>query len=263
MAKERKYRNINLRRRAQKPTTAAERVVWLLAHVWADNRTAMARDCACSHTVLIKIANGDRQPGRDLLERIAQHPKINPAWLFSGEGEPLVAEKQESTDGWPLKISTTPLPGPLEDHVGLLTAKSLAVSGAVYSPSRYVYQVAPNEPLVQDRDVAVLAGDLLIIESDPTVWQRNLFALDDKVCAVRFGVGEDESVMLAVVDAHPTKQNRSVKLSTRPLDASRRAKPKTPVARVKANRPRPVGHQSQSLNKEDVTGMVIQLIREM
>ena len=250
MAKERKYRNINLRRRAQKPTTPAERIVWLLAHVWADNRTAMARDCACSHTVLIKIANGDRQPGRDLLERIAQHPKVSPAWIFSGEGEPLVAEKQESTaDGRPLKISTTLLPGPLEDHKDLLTAKSLAVSGAIHSPSRYAYQVAPNEPLVLDCDVAVLAGDLLIIESDPTVWQRNVLSLDDKICAIRIGEEGSASVVLDIVDVRHSKQKQRVTMSVRqPTSKDRR---------------RAGSRESHKLQLENVVGMAIVLVREL
>src|SRR5690606_10291031 len=108
-----------------------------LNNVWQGNRSAMAQAVEVSHSVLVKIAAGQQGPGRRLLQAIAGHPKVNPAWLFTGEGEPLVAPKSDVTEGWPLPVAYEPLPGPVEKHKDKLSDDTFLVAGRFYRPSRY------------------------------------------------------------------------------------------------------------------------------
>ena len=86
--------------------------------------------------MLSKIATGEQSPGRRLLEAIASHPKVNPAWLLSGEGTPLLAEKPNvPTEGWPVKIASKLLPGPLDQHRRLLLDDTFPVAGIFINPA--------------------------------------------------------------------------------------------------------------------------------
>lgn len=197
------------RKRPQLAPTA-ERVTWLLDHVWNGNRSAMARDVSCSPSVITKIAAGSQSPGRRLLTAISAHPKINPSWLFSGAGEPLLAEAPEvPAAGWPVPITRYALPGEPAAYQDLLTGESFPTSGAFYRPSRYWLEIHANEPLLRLPHLKLKTRDLLLIESDARWWEEMRF-VHARICVVE---AEDGQVRLAYVhydEANPDDPGESL-----------------------------------------------------
>ena len=78
------------RSRKQPDTTLAKRFLYYLDTVFRGNQSMMAQQLGCSQAVISKIKTGRQPPGQRLLSALARHPKINPAWLLTGEGQPLL-----------------------------------------------------------------------------------------------------------------------------------------------------------------------------
>ncbi len=179
--------------KSNRPAASAlgERITWLLDHVWDGNRSAMSRDVGCSPSVITKVAAGSQSAGRRLLTAIANHPKINPTWLLSGIGEPLLADSPEvPAAGWPLEITRQPLLGAPADCPGLLSGESFPTAGAFYRESRYWIEVQPRDPLLRLRHLRIAAKDLLLIETDKSYWSQ-IHLVQDRICVVeQQGVAE-------------------------------------------------------------------------
>ena len=190
-------------------STPAERVVWLLESVWGGNRSAMARDVGCSHSVLSKIAAGYQSPGRRLLTDIAAHPKVNPAWLLGGEGEPMLALRPDApADGWPVPISKHLLPSSPDKDRSLLSGEHFPTAGAFYRSTRYWYDVQKNEPIVRDTASKIDAGDLLLMETDPN-WRRSCARVEDKTCVLWLNEDHDARLGLGRVIYDPGSAEES------------------------------------------------------
>src|SRR5436190_21351486 len=100
-------------------STPAGRIAWLLTHLFGGNMRRMAEAVGVTHSVLSKVVGGQQGPGRRLLESIASHPKVNPDWLFSGEGEPLLAASHPGTgEIWEAPISHILLSKPPTEQAG-------------------------------------------------------------------------------------------------------------------------------------------------
>lgn len=172
-------------------TPVAQRITWLLDHVWDGNRSAMSRDVGCSPSVITKIAAGRQSAGRRLLTAISAHPKVNPSWLLSGVGEPLLADSPEApAAGWPLAISRQPLLGAPADSPGLLSGESLPTAGAFFRETRYWMEVQPRDPLLRIRRLKIASKDLLLIETDASYWSQ-MHLVQERICVVEMrGVAE-------------------------------------------------------------------------
>ena len=145
---------------------AGGRVSWLLRNVWDGNRAAMARDVGVSHTAINRVVSGERTPGRVLLTAISGHPKVNPGWLLTGEGEPLLAEREESpVGGWALPIAKRPLPGPPQENMTLLSGESFPVARPYYVRSRYWLEIQESDIVAQDLRQKTSPGDLLLVDT--------------------------------------------------------------------------------------------------
>ncbi|MCA9123712.1 MAG: hypothetical protein H6822_08650 [Planctomycetaceae bacterium] len=144
----------------------------------------MSRDVGCSPSVITKIAAGRQSAGRRLLTAISAHPKVNPSWLLSGVGEPLLADSPEApAAGWPLSISRQPLPGAPANSPGLLSGESLPTAGAFFRETRYWIEVQPRDPLLRIRHLKVAPKDLLLIETDASYWGR-MDLVQQRICVV-------------------------------------------------------------------------------
>ena len=53
-------------------SSAGGRTRWLLEKLWDGNRSAMAKSIGLSHTVINKVALGDREPGKAFLTALSK-----------------------------------------------------------------------------------------------------------------------------------------------------------------------------------------------
>lgn len=166
--------------------SSADRLLFVLKTLYAGNQSRLAADLGCSQAVISKIAAGKQQPGARLLQALAAHPKVNPAWVLTGEGEPLLAEAQRGElQGWPVPVATCLLPGPPAAHRDLLTARVEYVPGVIYRETIYAVEAAACQPAGADPAERMLPSDLVIIDADPNRWATNSQMLHNKLCAVR------------------------------------------------------------------------------
>src|SRR5438876_545394 len=93
--------------------TAGGRMRWLLHNVWEGNCSAMAKAVGISPSMVNRIDHAGREPGRRVMEAVAAYPKLNRAWVLTGEGEPVRSVAVAVVD--------RPLPGPPRKHSSLLT----------------------------------------------------------------------------------------------------------------------------------------------
>ena len=164
---------------------AAERVAGLLRSIWAGNRAAMARDVGVSHTAINRVVNGQRPPGRSLLTAISGHPKVNPGWLLTGEGEPLLAERKDTgAGGGNVPVAKRPLPGPPGEHADLLSGDSFPVAHPFYRATQYWLEIQPKDPVVRDASQRIMPNDLLLLDTD-TAMLNDLAVGDTRLCVVR------------------------------------------------------------------------------
>ncbi len=164
---------------------AGQRVAWLLKNLWAGNQAAMSQEVGCSRTAIYKIVTGKQPPGRRLLAAIASHPKVSPAWLLAGEGDPLLAERKDTTaGGMILPIAKRPLPGAPSEHADMLSGESFPVAQPFYRVSRYWLEIQRTDPIAKHGGQSVAPGDLLLMETDPLAW-NHLAAIDQQLAIVR------------------------------------------------------------------------------
>src|SRR4051794_2903827 len=100
-------------------TTLAGRIAWLLIHLFGGNMRRMAEAVGVTPSVLSKVVGGQQGPGRRLIEAICSLPKLNPSWLISGEGEPLLAARHPGPGQvWEAPIARVLLSGSPAEHEG-------------------------------------------------------------------------------------------------------------------------------------------------
>lgn len=151
-------------------STISGRFVWVLDHVYQGNRVAMAEALGCSHTAVNNVANGLREPGRRLLQAIieanAKGTAVNPAWLFSEEGEPLLTKRTEPIGEWQVPIARVLLPGAPSKHRHLLSRELWPVAASAYRDTRYWYEVADTDAVLRRRrSERIAARDLMLFDA--------------------------------------------------------------------------------------------------
>ncbi|MBT6156426.1 MAG: helix-turn-helix transcriptional regulator [Planctomycetaceae bacterium] len=167
-----------------KLTPAGQRVVHLLDELWNGNQSAMARDLGLSTTAVHKVLHGQQEPGRRFLTALAKQPRVNPAWVFTGEGEPLLGFPTLSSEGGtPLPVLDRLLPGSPEGYASQIVGREHWVASALWRPSRYLLRVSSDFPVMGDPEAKVAVGDLLLIETEP-FWRDEPAALHNKLVSV-------------------------------------------------------------------------------
>src|SRR4051794_24232289 len=173
--------------------SAGGRVRWLLHSVWGGNCSAMAQAIGVSPTVINKIDNAGREPGRLVLENIAHHAKVNPAWLLSGAGEPIGGNCE-------VPIAKRALPGLPQQHPELLTRKIVNMS-IFSSPSMYWLILKEGEPITRLASRGFRSGDMLLVEADPQEFPAEEKLLDH-LCVVKDSQFREDRYVLGSVGYH-------------------------------------------------------------
>jgi hypothetical protein len=167
-------------------STSRGRITFLLDARWRGQQREMARAVGVAQPSLSRVVNGVQEPGRRLLAKIAAHPEVSDTWLYTGRGSPFVAPGQLQLSAGPsLPVSSTILPSLPDACLHMLTGDLYPVSAFHFRVSRYWLRVAEGDPITRDDAWRVLAGDLLLVESDNTYWLDDLNALVDMPCARR------------------------------------------------------------------------------
>lgn len=168
-----------------KLSTPSDRVRFVLTTVFGDNQSAMSRAVGIAQPVISKVILGRQAPGKRFLQAVADLPKINPAWVFHGEGQPLLATQDiEEKHGWPVPVADGLLPGPPVDHQEMLTTRVEYVPRAIYRDTVYAVEARHCRPVVDDPAERMRAADLVFVDADAGRWQSNLQVLHDRLCAV-------------------------------------------------------------------------------
>jgi len=250
-------------------STTRERLVWLLNNVWRGSRSAMASDLGFSHAAIVKIVQGEREPGRGMLASLAAHPKVNPKWLMHGEGEPLLdKQSQLSAAIWSRPISRdllSAVPGETEK----LAASDVFRLGA--EESTYFYATAGNEPVALDEREKILPDDLFLMAPVPQEAHEDPRLLDGRICAVRRSTGTGSTLLLARIRCHLEQQGTSWRLTVLLPDVI----PPRPVGRERVIQldssgdatGRPIAQkaakmaESSTISPEDIMAVAVFLVR--
>ena len=164
-------------------STIGERVEWLLKVIWDGNRSEMARKVGCSQSVISKVVAGTQGVGGKLLADIAAHPKVNPRWLISGIGEPLLASGEAAAGGLVLPIARQPLSGEPDEHRDELSEQTFPVPAAYYRRTRYWLAIERGAPVLNDPAEHIDVGDMLLIEA-AREWCKHMPNVDRRLCVV-------------------------------------------------------------------------------
>jgi hypothetical protein len=154
------------------PTTETGRFLFLLNKIWAGSRTRMARDIGVTQSAISNVATGRQRPGRKILALLAAHPLVDPGWLLTGQGNPLMSDAPVGEASLP--IAAQPFNGLPMDHPDALEASSYPVPKWLFRDSRYWSRVDAQSPFAEDGKLRIAVGDMLLWEPDPKNWPDDI-----------------------------------------------------------------------------------------
>lgn len=158
--------------------------------IWRGSQSDMTRDLGVPQPTISLVIRGVREPGRELLVALCQHPLIDPAWLMTGTGVQL-PQHRPSGHGWEIVLPCTDrlLPGPPTENAHLLSGEQYPATRSDARPSRYWHRVPERSAFLACADRTVTPGDRLLLECDARYWRGKLDALVGRPCvAIESGV---------------------------------------------------------------------------
>lgn len=168
-------------RRKPNLSAASQRIADLIESVAGGSQRQFAAQVGCSQPVLSRIVNGQQQPGRDLIERIAQLEGVDRESLLESLGEKTSAVVVEE---FLIPVAQCLLRSSPAKQPDQLTAGTLAVSYTVYRPTLYAVPARMCEPAFTDPSEKLRPDDLVVIESATDRFRGNLQMLNGKLCVV-------------------------------------------------------------------------------
>lgn len=200
--------------RGKRLSPAADRVLLLMDILADGNQRGFSSLVGCSQAVISKIANGQQEPGPRLLRLISDLPKVNPAWVKSGRGSPLIEAAIDYERGWPVPVADALLPGTPLDHSDMLSSRVEHVSGSLYRNTAYAVEGTLCRPAVHNPAEKMFGSDLIVVDANPNKWRKNLQVLHGNLCVVCVGVGNGHSVTMIRVFVKPSSDGVSARLVT-------------------------------------------------
>lgn len=162
----------------------ANRVRRVVEGLFAGNCTSMATEIGCSPSMLTRIVKGERKPGRALLQKIGELPRVNAAWILAGVGESFVGSTTGKTDtGDVLPIARILFEGNPSDNEPCLSGNTCPITPAKYRPTRYWLPVERNETS-QLHELRLFRGDMLLMEPASSC-RSSVTHVQNRICIYR------------------------------------------------------------------------------
>jgi transcriptional regulator with XRE-family HTH domain len=176
------------------------RIVSLANLLWHGNRSRMGRDLGVDQSALSKVLAGKQQPSATLLERCANWPAVNPAWLMCGRGEPLLDGSPAPGAGLYRPLLEELPPCRLSELPALRAGVSYPIAGAHYTETSYWFRVPANHPITFGNEVT--RGDLLLMETDPQ-WTSSIERVRGNIVVFGDPEGSDDTrrTLIGLIDA--------------------------------------------------------------
>lgn len=261
-----------MKKKALKLPSENERVCYLLDFLFEGNQSKMADALGIPQPVISRVATGKLRPGKKLITALTGHPKVNPAWLATGKGDPLLANETSTSEGWPVPVASCLLPGGPSDCKKMLTPLVQYVPGVMYRDS--LYAVKADHCMPQDmEDFHILPDDLLLIETDSDAWNKNINSLNRRLVVVLFDVSDLPEALLTEVKV--TNQDGERILLALSVDQNRERRVQQDQAKESLDdfgrglRPIDLGGETPIRNENkgveiapsQIAGIVVQLLR--
>lgn len=260
-------------KKASKLPPESERVRYFLDFLFAGNQSKMADALGIPQPVISRVVTGKLRPGKQLLAALIAHPKVNPAWLAAGKGDPLLATETATAEGWPVPVASCLLPGLPSACQKMLTPLVQFVPGVMFRDSLYAIRARHAVPQDIAEALHILPEDHLLIESDRSVWDENLSVLNDRLVVIRVAGDDAQEVVLreAQVSGEAGEQSLTV-LSAEQMRERPVLRAKADKARQEYGRePREITFRDKSSARDvakqsvvtasQIAGLVVQLIR--
>lgn len=232
------------------------------------NQREFARLVGCAQPVVSRIVNGQQQPSRALLERIAK--------LEGVDRDDLMA-KLESTNSEDALVCETQIPvahcllaGSPGSHSRHFTSSTVAVPLTVFRPSLYAVKAKSCEPAFGDPAERFRSDDLIVIESSVDALRKNLQGLNGKLCVVVVPGSDGDTITLRRVWLSFENQKNHWCLKTCPdsqlhkwLDEKIGGKHLRRIELESPESPPASRYIAQPVAVSDIVGVAIQLVRTL
>ncbi|HCS50415.1 helix-turn-helix transcriptional regulator [Rubinisphaera sp.] len=150
----------------------------------------MAEALDQSQSSITRVMTRQQAPSGRLIENIAKTPGVNLEWLMRGIGE--ADSAWESID---IPVCTALQPK-VPEKLSIAANSSYALTSRHYRPTRYWLRVTGDQPITRSPEEGVIAGDLLLMETDRTAFPEPS-KLTQQLCGVNIG----NSLKLAMVNS--------------------------------------------------------------
>jgi hypothetical protein len=175
------------------------RVKWVLDNLYHGKQRRMASAMQMSQPLISRIVHGRQGAGPEFLAAMARLPGLNPDWVQNGTGEPLLPPTKGT-----LPVCVCVLPGWPDRYPELHTGQRHPVADAFCRDSRYWLVLRETCPLLKKASLALLAGDLALLDADDASWLGQLHALVGRIIGVQLQRGSVPSYELGCLMRDPT-----------------------------------------------------------
>jgi hypothetical protein len=162
----------------------------------------MAADTGVRQGSFSNVLTGKREPGMDMVAKVAAHPLVNPNWLFTGEGIALVENVANMALGEAaVYVARELFEGLPDDNRDKLEGYLLPVHRVLHRASRYWVSVTRGHPLLDVPVLAIAERDIVLFEPDAKGWPANIHS---HPCIVRIGRGRGTQLGFAIASVSDT-----------------------------------------------------------
>lgn len=196
-----------------KESTVGKRLRAYLDYQHGGRQAQLAKLAGVSTSMVSRILQGKQDPPFSVLAVVATDPSLSVRWLLTGDGTMLGTDSAERY----LPRTTQLLPGPLASHLNFIEGVA-PVTGTLYRPTRYLYQVSKEAVVGDDR---LRAGDCLIFETD--IGSRDRFD-PDQLCVVLNSATQNPNVVTVLEASGKRAPRRPGERATRRITWSNKSK---------------------------------------